>query len=88
MALIASLGTYAVGYLARPIGAVVLGHWGDRYGRKNVLVLAMLLMGISTFSIALLPTYAQVASSPPSCCWWSGSSRASPWRASSAAPAP
>ena len=60
VALIASLATYAVGYIARPVGAFFLGHWGDRYGRKNVLVLAMLLMGVSTFAVALLPTYAQV----------------------------
>ena len=60
VALIASLATYAVGYVARPIGAVVLGAWGDRHGRKNVLVLAMLLMGFSTFAVGLLPTFAQV----------------------------
>ena len=60
VALTASLATYAVGYVARPVGAFVLGHWGDRHGRKNVLVLAMLLMGVSTFAVALLPTYGQV----------------------------
>lgn len=60
VALIASLATYAVGYVARPVGAVVLGAWGDRHGRKNVLVLAMLLMGFSTFAVGLLPSYAQV----------------------------
>ncbi|MBB6406257.1 MFS transporter [Arthrobacter sp. AZCC_0090] len=60
VALIASLGTYAVGYVARPIGAFVLGQWGDKHGRKNVLVLAMLMMGVSTFAVALLPTYGQV----------------------------
>src|SRR6187551_2208012 len=59
-AIIASLATYGVGYIARPVGAFVLGHWGDRHGRKNVLVLAMLLMGVSTFAVALLPTYGQV----------------------------
>ncbi|MFT4044754.1 MAG: MFS transporter [Gordonia sp. (in: high G+C Gram-positive bacteria)] len=60
VALIASLGTYAVGYIARPIGAAVLGHWGDRRGRKSVLVVAMIMMGLSTFGIALLPSYHQV----------------------------
>ncbi|MFE2943044.1 MFS transporter [Streptomyces sp. NPDC059255] len=60
VALIAALATYAVGYVARPIGAVVLGHWGDRKGRKSVLVLAMILMGASTFAVGLLPTYGQV----------------------------
>src|ERR1043165_8219060 len=42
IALIVSLATYAVGYVVRPLGAFVLGHWGDRHGRKTVLVLAML----------------------------------------------
>ena len=60
VAVVASLATYAVGYLARPLGAVVLGHWGDRHGRKNVLVLCMVAMGASTFAVGLLPTYAQV----------------------------
>src|SRR3954452_3605923 len=60
VALIASLLTYGVGYVARPLGAFVLGNWGDRHGRKNVLVLAMLLMGVSTMAIGLLPTYQQV----------------------------
>jgi MFS family permease len=60
VAIIASLATYGVGYVARPIGAFVLGHWGDTHGRKNVLVLAMVLMGASTFCVALLPTYPTV----------------------------
>ncbi len=60
VALIASLATYAVGYVARPLGAFVLGSWGDRRGRKNVLVLAMMLMGVSTLAVGLLPTYGQV----------------------------
>jgi MFS family permease len=55
-----SLATFGAGYVARPIGAFVLGHWGDTHGRKNVLVLCMLLMGGSTFAVALLPTYQQV----------------------------
>jgi len=60
VAIIASLATYGVGYVARPIGAFVLGHWGDTHGRKNVLILCMLLMGISTMAVGLLPTYQQV----------------------------
>lgn len=60
VALVASLATYAVGYVARPLGAFVLGNWGDRHGRKNVLVFALLLMGFSTFLVGLLPTYGQV----------------------------
>lgn len=60
VALIASLATYGVGYVARPIGAFVLGNFGDKYGRKRVLVFAMMVMGLSTLAVGLLPTYAQV----------------------------
>uniref|UniRef100_E1TDR6 Major facilitator superfamily MFS_1 n=1 Tax=Burkholderia sp. (strain CCGE1003) TaxID=640512 RepID=E1TDR6_BURSG len=57
IAIVASLATYGVGYVARPIGAFVLGHWGDTHGRKNVLLLCMFLMGFSTMAVGLLPTY-------------------------------
>ena len=60
LVLIASLATYGVGYIARPIGAFFLGHWGDTHGRKQVLVLCMFLMGFSTMGVGLLPTYEQV----------------------------
>src|ERR1700744_1612386 len=60
VAIVASLATYGVGYVARPIGAFVLGHWGDTHGRKNVLVLCMFLMGFSTMLVGVLPTYAHV----------------------------
>ena len=58
--IIVSLASFGVGYIARPIGAVVLGHLGDRHGRKTVLVYCMFLMGFSTVSIGLLPTYQQI----------------------------
>lgn len=55
---LAAFGTYAVGFLARPIGGVIFGNLGDKYGRKPVLIITLLLMGLSTFCIGLLPTYA------------------------------
>ena len=58
--IVASFATFGVGYLARPLGAFVLGHWGDKHGRKTVLVLCMLMMGLSTFFVGLLPTYAAI----------------------------
>lgn len=56
----AALGTYAVGFAARPIGGIVCGHFGDRVGRKSMLVITLLIMGIGTFLIGLLPTYDQI----------------------------
>ena len=60
VAIIASLATFGVGYVARPLGAMVLGHIGDRHGRKTVLIFCMFLMGFSTMCVGLLPTYQQV----------------------------
>src|SRR4051812_13068930 len=60
VAIIASLATYGVGYVARPIGAFVLRHWGDTHGRKQVLIVCMFMMGISTLLVGLLPTYQQI----------------------------
>src|SRR5919205_816014 len=52
--------TYAVGFVARPLGGVVFGHYGDKLGRKNVLVVTLLIMGIGTCLIGLLPTYGSI----------------------------
>ncbi|WP_330468743.1 MFS transporter [Streptomyces longwoodensis] len=57
--------TYAVGFAARPLGALVFGHYGDRLGRKKLLVLSLLLMGGATFAIGLLPTHASVGTAAP-----------------------
>jgi len=62
---LAAFGTFAVGFIARPIGGIVFGHFGDRFGRKGTLVVSLLLMGIGTFLIALLPTYAQIGIAAP-----------------------
>src|SRR6186713_3157162 len=54
---LAAFATYAVGFFARPLGGVVFGHFGDRLSRKNMLIFTLVIMGVSTFCIGLLPTY-------------------------------
>ncbi|AQW46606.1 MFS transporter [Streptomyces violaceusniger] len=58
--LLSSFATFAVGFVARPVGAVIAGHFGDRIGRRKVLLATLLIMGAGTVGIGLLPTYAQV----------------------------
>ncbi|MGM7669537.1 MFS transporter [Microbacterium sp. A93] len=65
VALFASFATLAVGYVARPFGGIVFGHFGDRLGRKKMLVLSMLIMGAGTVLIGLLPTTAQIGIGAP-----------------------
>ena len=65
LAIAASLGTYGVGYVARPVGAFVLGAIGDRAGRRFTLILTMSLMSVSTFILGLLPGYAQIGAAAP-----------------------
>jgi metabolite-proton symporter len=60
-----AFATFAVGFVARPLGGVVFGHFGDRLGRKNILVVTLLLMGIATFAIGLLPTYTSIGAAAP-----------------------
>ena len=55
-----AFATYAVGFVARPLGGIVFGHFGDRIGRKQLLMLSLILMGVATVLIGLLPTYAQI----------------------------
>jgi MHS family shikimate/dehydroshikimate transporter-like MFS transporter len=58
---------YAVGFVTRPLGGVIFGHFGDRFGRKPLLVLTLSIMGVSTFLIGLLPTYASIGIWAPAC---------------------
>src|SRR5216684_1548512 len=57
---LASFATFAVGFIARPLGGVVMGHFGDRIGRKSTLVWCLVLMGLATFGIGVLPNYARI----------------------------
>src|SRR6202795_3181196 len=62
---IAAFGTYGVGFLARPLGAAIFGHFGDRVGRKAMLAMTIIIMGLGTFLIGLLPTYEQIGIAAP-----------------------
>ncbi len=64
-ALILSLLTFAAGFIARPIGGIIFGHYGDKVGRKKTLVAALMLMGIASTLIGLLPTYAMIGVTAP-----------------------
>jgi MHS family shikimate/dehydroshikimate transporter-like MFS transporter len=64
MGTLAAFATFGVGFLFRPLGGIVFGHYGDRLGRKRMLVLTVMLMGLSTAAIGLLPTFATIG-------WWS-----------------
>ena len=57
--------TFAVGFITRPLGGVIFGHFGDRIGRKSMLVMTLMIMGVATFLIGLLPTYAQIGVGAP-----------------------
>jgi metabolite-proton symporter len=62
---LASLATFAIGFVARPVGGLVFGHYGDKIGRKTLLVISLLTMGVSTFAIGLLPGYATIGIAAP-----------------------
>ncbi|MFD4665640.1 MFS transporter [Streptomyces halstedii] len=62
---LAAFATYFVGYAARPLGGIIFGHFGDRIGRKNVLITTMLMMGLGTFAIGLLPSYDSIGIAAP-----------------------
>ncbi len=65
LSLMASYGSYAIGFLARPLGGVVFGHYGDRIGRKAMLVTTLMMMGVATCLIGLLPTYDSIGVAAP-----------------------
>ncbi len=65
VSLIASFSTFAVGFLARPIGGIIFGHFGDRVGRKKTLVVALMMMGAATTLIGCLPTYSSIGALAP-----------------------
>ena len=60
VATLLAYATFAVGFVTRPLGGVIFGHFGDRIGRKSVLVITLMIMGVATFLIGLIPTYAQI----------------------------
>jgi metabolite-proton symporter len=60
-----AFGTYALGFVARPLGGIVFGHYGDRVGRKKMLVVSLMVMGLATVAIGLLPTYATIGVAAP-----------------------
>ena len=65
VAQLASFSTFAVGFIARPVGGILFGHFGDRVGRKKALVTAMLMMGLGTTAVGLLPSYATIGVAAP-----------------------
>ncbi len=64
-ATLASFATFGVAFVARPLGGMVFGHFGDRIGRKSMLVITLLLMGVATFLIGIVPTYRQIGGAAP-----------------------
>ncbi len=59
-AIMAAFGTYAIGFLARPLGGIVFGHYGDKLGRKKLLQFSLVLVGLATFLMGCLPTFGQI----------------------------
>lgn len=62
---IESLATFTLGFIARPVGGIIFGHFGDKIGRKSILAITLLLMGFATFIIGLLPTYETIGGWAP-----------------------
>ena len=66
MATVASLGAFASAFIARPVGGAVFGHFGDRIGRKRTLVVTLMVMGLSTLAVGLIPSAASIGLAAPS----------------------
>src|SRR5438128_11565361 len=62
---LSAFATFWVGFAARPVGGIVFGHFGDRLGRKNMLILTLLIMGVGTFLVGCLPTYKTIGIAAP-----------------------
>ena len=65
MGIIAAFATYAVGFLARPLGGLVFGHYGDKYGRKRLLQISLIMVGFATFMMGCIPSYASIGYAAP-----------------------
>src|SRR5690349_19018565 len=65
LATLASFATFAVGFFARPVGGLIIGHLGDRYGRRQMLFLTLVLMGVSSTLIGLVPSHASIGIAAP-----------------------
>jgi MFS family permease len=81
---IAAFMVFGGAFIARPVGAIAFGHFGDRIGRKSTLVASLMLMGASTVAVAFLPSYEQAGLLAPCCCVSAASVRASALAASGA----
>ena len=86
MATVASMATFAAAFLSRPIGAAFFGHFGDRLGRKSTLITTLLIMGLSTLIVGLVPGAATIGMAAPMFCWRCASCRGS--RSAASGPAP
>ncbi len=76
---LAAFSTFAVGFIARPVGGLVFGHFGDRIGRKATLVVSLVMMGVGSTLIGLIPNYDSIGFWAPSSWWRCASFRASVW---------
>src|SRR5690606_36076144 len=67
MGIVAAFATYAVGFLARPLGGLVFGHFGDEYGRKRLLQISLIMVGVATLLMGCIPSYESIGYAAPIC---------------------